>query len=170
MYVLWLVSGSLYPAPHTRLGFAPPKSNVTSCNAYIPWSGLEFFEKGQLSFASSQILVVRRPASLILEMESNKMTRDYPKFADLPLSPSDPPHSAWGLWGMDDELGTLVRKPFQPNQLVAKLYDGIGRMVHARLARRHPTDLNFMRRYSLTYGTIFRITSLLREQWLPPKR
>ena len=30
-----------------------------------------------------------------------------PKFDDLPLSPGDPKGSAWGLYGADDELGTL---------------------------------------------------------------
>ncbi|KAK3686449.1 hypothetical protein LTR37_019799 [Vermiconidia calcicola] len=30
-----------------------------------------------------------------------------PKFDDLPLSPNDPKGSAWGLYGKDDELGTL---------------------------------------------------------------
>lgn len=26
-------------------------------------------------------------------------------FDDLPLEPSDPKYSAWGLWGKDDQLG-----------------------------------------------------------------
>jgi hypothetical protein len=30
-----------------------------------------------------------------------------PDFHSLPLGPSDPPFSAWGLYGPDDELGTL---------------------------------------------------------------
>ncbi|RDW69684.1 hypothetical protein BP6252_08704 [Coleophoma cylindrospora] len=30
-----------------------------------------------------------------------------PKFAELPLDPSYPAHAAWGIYGMDDELGTL---------------------------------------------------------------
>jgi len=30
-----------------------------------------------------------------------------PSFADLPLGKTDPPFSAWGLYGNDDELGTL---------------------------------------------------------------
>lgn len=30
-----------------------------------------------------------------------------PRFEDLPLSPNDPPYSAWGLWGTSDELGSL---------------------------------------------------------------
>jgi len=33
-----------------------------------------------------------------------------PKFIDLPLKPTDPPNSAWGLWsknGFDDQLGSL---------------------------------------------------------------
>jgi hypothetical protein len=32
-----------------------------------------------------------------------------PRFEDLPLQNSDPPHSAWGLYGKNDELGTLNR-------------------------------------------------------------
>ena len=32
-----------------------------------------------------------------------------PKFNDLPLRKGDPPHSAWGLYGKDDQLGTLNR-------------------------------------------------------------
>ncbi|KAH7380741.1 hypothetical protein BKA66DRAFT_587019 [Pyrenochaeta sp. MPI-SDFR-AT-0127] len=35
------------------------------------------------------------------------MTRPFPRFSELPLDPSHPPHSAWGLWGTEDELGTL---------------------------------------------------------------
>jgi hypothetical protein len=31
----------------------------------------------------------------------------HPRFADLPLNASDPPYSAWGLYGPDDERGTL---------------------------------------------------------------
>ena len=32
-----------------------------------------------------------------------------PKFTDLPLQKGDPPHSAWGLYGKDDQLGTTNR-------------------------------------------------------------
>lgn len=32
-----------------------------------------------------------------------------PAFEDLPLRKGDPHHSAWGLYGEDDELGTLNR-------------------------------------------------------------
>ncbi|KAK5045665.1 hypothetical protein LTR84_009034 [Exophiala bonariae] len=32
---------------------------------------------------------------------------DIPSFDDLPLEPSHPPHSAWFLWGEDDQLGCL---------------------------------------------------------------
>jgi hypothetical protein len=31
----------------------------------------------------------------------------HPPFSSLPLNKGDPPHSAWGLWGKDDQLGTL---------------------------------------------------------------
>lgn len=30
-----------------------------------------------------------------------------PSFEELPLHPNDPPYSAWGLYGEEDELGTL---------------------------------------------------------------
>jgi len=32
-----------------------------------------------------------------------------PKLSELPLDKGDPHHSAWGLYGKDDELGTLNR-------------------------------------------------------------
>ena len=41
-----------------------------------------------------------------------------PKFSDLPLRKNDPPHSAWGLYGLNDELGTLNRLT---DELVAKV-------------------------------------------------
>jgi hypothetical protein len=34
-------------------------------------------------------------------------SRSRPSFSDLPLHPDHPKASAWGLWGPDDELGTL---------------------------------------------------------------
>ncbi|KIM95449.1 hypothetical protein OIDMADRAFT_45284 [Oidiodendron maius Zn] len=37
------------------------------------------------------------------------MSRALPKFSDLPLNKGDPPHSAWGVYGSDDELGTINR-------------------------------------------------------------
>ena len=30
-----------------------------------------------------------------------------PRFADLPVTPGQPKNSAWGLWGPDDETGTV---------------------------------------------------------------
>jgi kynurenine formamidase len=32
---------------------------------------------------------------------------DLPDFKDLPVSPTAPPNSAWGLWGAGDQIGTL---------------------------------------------------------------
>jgi hypothetical protein len=32
----------------------------------------------------------------------------YPQFKDLPLRKEDPPYSSWGLWGLDDQVGTIV--------------------------------------------------------------
>jgi hypothetical protein len=40
-------------------------------------------------------------------MASN--ANNIPAFADLPLRKGDPHHSAWGLYGEKDELGTLNR-------------------------------------------------------------
>ena len=40
-----------------------------------------------------------------------------PRFSELPLRKDDPPYSAWGLYGDDDELGTLNRLS---DDLVAK--------------------------------------------------
>ncbi|KAI5456069.1 hypothetical protein BGZ63DRAFT_409452 [Mariannaea sp. PMI_226] len=38
---------------------------------------------------------------------SSPKLRTRPAFADLPLGPNDPPVSAWGLWGYEDQLGSL---------------------------------------------------------------
>lgn len=40
-------------------------------------------------------------------MTENKPQTKRPSFASLPLHPSDPPYSAWNLYGPSDELGTL---------------------------------------------------------------
>ena len=32
---------------------------------------------------------------------------DLPTYAELPIRPGLPPRSAWGIWGDDDELGTM---------------------------------------------------------------
>jgi len=32
---------------------------------------------------------------------------DYPSFSDLPLQKDGPHGNAWGLWGPDDQVGTL---------------------------------------------------------------
>ncbi|KAH8647096.1 hypothetical protein BGZ61DRAFT_488202 [Ilyonectria robusta] len=34
-------------------------------------------------------------------------TDRYPRFEDLPLRKGDPPFSSWGLWGVDDQVGTI---------------------------------------------------------------
>lgn len=34
-------------------------------------------------------------------------TSSRPSFSELPLREGDPKASAWGLWGAEDELGTL---------------------------------------------------------------
>ena len=37
------------------------------------------------------------------------MADKIPQFSDLPLDKNGPHHNAWGLYGKDDELGTLNR-------------------------------------------------------------
>ena len=40
--------------------------------------------------------------------DEHKLTANgIPAFEDLPLRTGDPHHSAWGLYGPNDELGTL---------------------------------------------------------------
>jgi hypothetical protein len=39
----------------------------------------------------------------------NLNEHEIPRFEDLPLQRDDPPHSAWGFYGKNDELGTLNR-------------------------------------------------------------
>ena len=39
--------------------------------------------------------------------DRSHFTMPRPSFSQLPLSPSDPPHSAWGLYGPNGQLGTL---------------------------------------------------------------
>ncbi|KAH6691204.1 hypothetical protein BKA61DRAFT_532953 [Leptodontidium sp. MPI-SDFR-AT-0119] len=42
-----------------------------------------------------------------VENEVTKEQTILPKFEDLPLGKDDPPYSAWGLWGDNDEVGTV---------------------------------------------------------------
>ncbi|KAK8072944.1 hydrolase YcaC domain protein [Apiospora saccharicola] len=35
------------------------------------------------------------------------MAKEFPKFKDLPLDKNGPHDDSWGLWGLDDQLGTL---------------------------------------------------------------
>lgn len=42
------------------------------------------------------------------QIEAAGIERTLPKFGDLPLQKDHPQYSAWGLWGEDDEAGTLV--------------------------------------------------------------
>lgn len=56
---------------------------------------------------------IERKAPMVL----TDPTDDLPKFKDLPLDPSHPPHSAWFLWGKDDQLGCLNH--LTPERVVA---------------------------------------------------
>ncbi|ODM14329.1 hypothetical protein SI65_10253 [Aspergillus cristatus] len=35
-----------------------------------------------------------------------------PSFDQLPLRPNDPPFSSWGLWGEEDQVGTLLESRY----------------------------------------------------------
>lgn len=39
---------------------------------------------------------------------NNNTINPFPAFKNLPLRPEYPPHVAWGVWGENDELGTVV--------------------------------------------------------------
>lgn len=43
------------------------------------------------------------------DIQFEKDQNGQPKFETLPLKKGDPPYSAWGLYGPDDELGMLNR-------------------------------------------------------------
>lgn len=47
--------------------------------------------------------------SITSEIHFEKDKNGQPKFEDLPLKKGDPPYSAWGLYGPEDELGMLNR-------------------------------------------------------------
>ncbi len=47
----------------------------------------------------------------------------HPRFRDLPVDPSAPPRSSWGLWGRDDEVGTI-------NLLTPERVERAARLVH----------------------------------------
>lgn len=52
--------------------------------------------------------------------------KSHPRFVDLPLNPSDPPHSAWGLYGADDELGTLnLLTPERKQEAAKEIQTGV---------------------------------------------
>ena len=47
--------------------------------------------------------------STFLSLSYCNMADKIPKFSDLPLDKNGPHHNAWGLYGKDDQLGTLNR-------------------------------------------------------------
>lgn len=50
---------------------------------------------------------VQMVKDITLENIAQPMSR--PEFEQLPLKSHHPPYSAWGLWGDDDQAGTVVR-------------------------------------------------------------
>jgi hypothetical protein len=59
------------------------------------------------------------------------MAPNRPSFDSLPLRAGDPKASAWGLWGTDDELGTLNLLTSDRVQSASKLVV-TGQTVHLK--------------------------------------
>ena len=54
------------------------------------------------------------------------MAASHPKFTDLPLNASHPPRSAWGLYGDDDERGTLnLLTPERTKEAAKEIQTGV---------------------------------------------
>lgn len=58
--------------------------------------------------SACDIIYIRKQVDERLKVTSSIMAPPRPRFEDLPLRKGDPPYSAWGIWGPNDELGTLV--------------------------------------------------------------
>lgn len=56
-----------------------------------------------LRLTIQHLAIATKGSALILP----KMADTRPSFSSLPLRDGDPEASAWGLWGSEDELGTL---------------------------------------------------------------
>ena len=58
-----------------------------------------------------------------------------PRYRDLPIDPSKPPHSAWGVFGDDDEVGTINLLTPERVRRAAGLVNG-RRLALVKVARR----------------------------------
>ncbi len=74
-----------------------------------------------------------------------------PRFEDLPLRKGDPHHSAWGLYGENDELGTLNRLTDERVVAAARaeIKSGVRYINFTFLVARQRTNT---RRHSRTFG------------------
>ncbi|KAI9750304.1 MAG: hypothetical protein M4579_006524 [Chaenotheca gracillima] len=87
---------------------------------------------------------------------------ELPKFSDLPLNKGDPPHSAWGLYGKDDQLGTLNRLT---NEVVLAAKDEIKTGTSFfDLAIENYRDIDVSRRVSLNWPLDAQSTPLFARQ------
>lgn len=71
-----------------------------------------------------------------------------PKFEDLPLGKGDPHHSAWGLYGKDDQLGTLNRLTDERVVVSAKweIRSGVRISLNWPLSAQTPSNKSFFKR------------------------
>jgi hypothetical protein len=89
--------------PHRSDNGAEPI--VATCSHYP----CDLKKRKRLNFYS-QAKVITQPKGGGKQHTSYLVTMsrsDYPKFSDLPLQKDGPHGNAWGLWGADDQLGTL---------------------------------------------------------------
>lgn len=61
--------------------------------------------KPALAIILAQLLIAGSATGFAVPMAHT--TSPMPAFDQLPLNENDPPYSAWGLWGPDDELGRI---------------------------------------------------------------
>jgi hypothetical protein len=72
-----------------------------------------------------------------MPLRSTEVT-SLPSFKDLPLDPSDPPNSAWGVWGANDQLGCL-------NHLTTECVLAASREIQSGISVGLSWELNQMR-------------------------
>jgi hypothetical protein len=63
------------------------------------------------------------------------MTSEYPSFADLPLKKDGPHGNAWGLWGPEDQVGTLNHLTEDTVARAAKEHIKSGKRVSLKYVR-----------------------------------
>ena len=98
----------IFPRSHREIRTSPCRIllNLLSIHLAVPNSS----QAGTLSGPSKRKKTQNEGEYPLQTMATPRLNSNgIPAFDDLPLRKGDPPHSAWGLYGMSDELGTLNR-------------------------------------------------------------